>query len=269
MGVGMAPTLPPEHVPAQATAVLLCPRCGSQVAPVDDFCTHCGEPVERTEEAVVLPLWGKGQQPEPAAPSVAGRPRRWPWLVALALVAGIALTATLSAARYRSELDSAASELAASEREVDRLEAARAQLAAELSGSKRLSERRALVLRRANGVLVGVDPLLSSVDELKRNTGKIQAARDALLQSSGAAIDALVALGNYLLEQGGDAEATRMDAMIENANAAIDAARGHAERLASVDARYAAAAKRFDLNASLLSRRVEALRQELKKVAGA
>jgi hypothetical protein len=57
--------------------------------------------------------------------------------------------------------------------------------------------------------------------------------------------------------------------MVEDANAAIDAARGHAERLASVDAKYAAAAKRFDLRASRLSQRVEALRQELKKVAGA
>jgi hypothetical protein len=39
-------------------------------------------------------------------------------------------------------------------------------------------------------------------------------------------------------------------------------------RLAAVDGKYAAAAKRFDLRASRLSRDVEALRQELKAVAG-
>jgi hypothetical protein len=262
----MTSTGSPEHGHGQATAVLLCPHCGSRVAPADDYCTHCGERVERPAGAVVLPLWRQGGQPErEAAPA---RRRVWPWLVALALVAGLALAATLSAVHYRSELDATSAELSASEREVDRLEAARAALAAQLSGSKRLSERRALVLRRANGVLVGVDPLLSSVDELKRNTGRIQAARDALIESSGAAIDALVALGNYLLETGGAADAARMDALVVDANAAIDAARGHARRLAAVDATYAGAAKRFDLRASRLSRRVEALRQELKKVAG-
>jgi hypothetical protein len=270
MCLAMVPTLPSERVTAQTAPVLLCQHCGAPLAPADDFCTHCGERTERTPDVVVPVRHESGwQEPEHATPVTAGRQRRWPWLVLLGLVAATALAAAVAAVRYHSELDSARSELSATEQQVERLEASRAQLAALLSGSKRLSERRALVLRQATGVLVGVDPLLSSVDELKRNTGRIQKARDALIESSGTAIDALVTLGNYLLERGAAADAARMDALIEDANAAIDAARGHARRLASVDAAYAAAAKRFDLRASRLSGRVEALRAELEKVAGA
>jgi hypothetical protein len=268
MCVAMVQTHLPEHVTEQTAAVLLCPHCGTAVAPADDFCTHCGQRAERMPEAVV-PLRHEHGWHEPATQETAGRRRRVPWLVVLALVAATALASTVAAFHYNSELDSTRSELSATEHQVERLEASRAQLATLLSGSKRLSERRALVLRQATGVLVGVDPLLSSVDELKRNTGRIQEARDALIESSGTAIDALVTLGNYLLETGAAADAAQMDALIEDANEAIDAARGHAQRLASVDTAYAAAAKRFDLRASRLSRRVEALRAELEKVAGA
>jgi hypothetical protein len=247
-------------------AVELCPRCGAQVARDDDYCTHCGERVDGGG-ATVLAIGRAAREPQPVT-RAGRRLERRSWLLGLALLGAVAIAALLGAAYYRSELDAAKTDLAASEQQVVRLDTARARLAAELSGSKRLSERRAAVLRRANGVLVGVDPLLSSVDELKANTSRIQSARDDFLEASGDAIVALIDLGNYLIETGPSADPAEVDALIDDANAAIDDARSYVSKLAAVDGKYAAAAKRFDLRASRLSRDVEALRQELKAVAG-
>jgi hypothetical protein len=252
-----------------AIAALLCRRCGGRLAYDDEYCTHCGARVEAPGDATVIGIGATRQPLLPGAVAPRERPARARsrlWAAAVALLGVAALAAALTAGYYRDQYRSTSSELAASEQQLAGLEATRDRLAGELSGSKRLSERRAALLRRANGVLVGVDPLLSSVDELKSRTSEIQSARDDFLESSGAAVDALVDLGNFLIEQGESAAPERVDALIADANEKLDRAASSAARLSRYDSAYTAAARRFDLRATRLSRDVEALRRELEAV---
>ena len=246
-----------------------CMECGGAVAADDDFCTHCGAQVGRPGDAVIAPLrGGMGHEPQVAA-SDAGRAPSWPWLAGLAAAVALAIAAGAAAAHYRAELQSTQTELAASEQQVAKLEAARSALGDELESSKQLSERRAAVLRRADSVLGGIDPILSSVDELKEVTSQIQSARDDFLAASGTLTVSLIDLADYLIGAGGDVNDDRLTVAIDDVNAQIDHAQVLARRLARSDKTYTAAASRFDLRASALSERIQALKKQLNALAGA
>ena len=247
----MAPTADSTDVTAG-----VCPRCGAPVTAGEEFCTGCGTHFDRRSE-------GGDGAPTSTGARVDARRWSWSWIAALGLVAIMGAVAT---GYFGNELRSTRSDLAASRHQVSTLAAARARLAGELSNSTRLSERRATVLRRAKGVLAGVDPVLSSVDELKLMTKKIQTQRDGFARTTGTAIDTLITLGQYLIDTEGSPDPDHVNDLIDEANAKLAAAKQSVARLSSSDTSYAEAATRFDLRATRLSRDVEALRQELGSV---
>ncbi len=188
-------------------------------------------------------------------------------MLALALACLLAATAT-TAIVLREQRNTARHELAASESTVARLRLELRRAQADLVNARVLSERRRAVLGRARTVLAGVDPLLSSVDELKELTAEIQTGRDTFAGDAESLIDTTIVLVNYLVDtNSADVDTTYLNELVDKANGELDDVRDDSKRLAAVDGRYGAAARRFDTRATTLSGAVESLERQLTPLA--
>jgi hypothetical protein len=152
--------------------------------------------------------------------------------------------------------------------DVSTLKGDNARLEKELLVTRQLSERRADVLRRARSVLRGVDPLLTSVDELQGLTGDIQKARDTFASNSGELVDDLIQLGNYLIDTSAyDLDLSYLRSLIDDINSELATVRSDSYSLDGYDTDYQGASRRFGTRASGFVNSVRALERQLKLVA--
>jgi hypothetical protein len=168
----------------------------------------------------------------------------------------------------RSELAGARTDLAASERTIADLEVARRHLLTEVAAERGISEKRGAVLLRANHVLDGLDPLLASVDALKKDTGDIQAGRIDFQNAADALIQTTIVLVNYLVNT--DSSSVDVDyenGLVDQANSQLAAVQSYASQLSRSDTSYSGDASQFDARATTLSNAVSALKKQLRQVA--
>jgi hypothetical protein len=149
--------------------------------------------------------------------------------------------------------------------QVDNLKASEVRLTGELASAQEIAAKRAAVLKRANKVLRGVEPLLSSVDELKSIAGQMSTERDNFASDTSTLVDDLVTLANYLLEPG-ENDYAYVNNLIDEINSKLANVREGADSLNTFDGDYSAASSRFDGRATALTKSIRALERQLKLV---
>lgn len=262
-------TRSPVSDEAQAS---ICTACGAPLTPDDAFCTRCGEPtsspgtVRGFQEIASL-----AQDTEASSIALAGR-RRTRRLVYLAIVF-VAATTTFAAlwlaelsrhSHTRSKLGAEISQLEASRRT---LESELASMRAELADVTALSARRRNVLLKTKAVLRNVEPLLSSVDELREVTGHMQDLRNQFRASSASLVDDLITLANYLLRSDAYYDRYWVNSMIDRVNGELETVRYYANSLTGYDGDYNGASGRFETRANGYSAAVRELQTQLETVA--
>lgn len=250
-----------------------CGSCGHLAAPGDDFCTRCGTDLDDATNVLhlgVTPPPSSGAVPVPLQAPPPRRRRRGMWAalaVALAAVSVACVALAVATITSRQELSDTRSELEASQARVVALEKSRALLAHELAATRDLSRRRAAVLLRANRVLEGLDPLLSSVDDVKQSAATVQSKGDSFVTATGDLIDTTIALVNYLVQTEPDAiDHTHVNELIDRANGQLRTIDSYTSQLQKARSRYEKVAATFDTRASSFSSAVEALKQQLQQV---
>jgi chromosome segregation ATPase len=187
----------------------------------------------------------------------------------VALVVASTACVVLAAATFlsRQELADTQSDLEASQEQVATLEETRARLVGELAATKGISQKRATVLLRANNVLGGLDPLLASVDALKKDTSDIQAGRSAFQTAANDLIQTTITLVNYLVDtDSAYADNGYTNDLIDQANGELDTVNSYGSQLSQSDATYSKDAASFDTRATSLSSSVAALKKQLTQV---
>lgn len=251
-----------------------CGSCGHLAAPGDDFCTRCGTDLDDATNVLhlgVTPPPSSGAVPVPPLQEGApARGRRWVRAALAIALAGLTVACValaVATVTSRQELSDTRSELDASQARVAALEKSRALLAAELAATRDLSRRRAAVLLRANRVLKGLDPLLSSVDDVKQSAATVQSKGDSFVSATGELIDTTVELVNYLVQTDPDAiDNARVNELIDQANGQLETIDSYTSQLQRARSRYEKVAATFDTRASSFSAAVEALKRQLQQV---
>lgn len=248
-----------------------CGSCGHLAAPADDFCTRCGTDLDDATNVLRLgvtpPLSSEAASVPSAPPPRGRRDVRAALVVALAVVSVACVALAVATITSRQELSDTRSELDASQAQVAALEKSRALLAAELASSRDLSRRRAAVLLRANRVLKGLDPLLSSVDDVKQSAATVQSKGDAFVTATGDLIDTTVELVNYLVQTDPDAiDNAHVNDLIDKANGQLRTIDSYTSQLQAARSHYEKVAATFDTRASSFSSAVEALKRQLQQV---
>jgi hypothetical protein len=273
-----------KKVPGESA--LLCPNCGQGVEGDDAFCTGCGAALrvdDETAAADVLSVGVKAAPIEtvevPAFSEVAAqdadarqqqsRSRRWmlPTFVSVSIALALLALGGLGYAWHseRTKHHTAARDLDRADQQIADLSAAKARLSAQLASEQEIAARRAAVLKRADRVLQGVEPLLSSVDELKSITVDMQSQRDAFASDSAVLVDDLIELGRYLLAPGVN-NYDYVNGLISEINSELSIVRSDQDSLTSADSSYSSASDRFDTRATRLTKSVRALEKQLKVV---
>lgn len=244
-----------------------CGACGNALQADDDFCTRCGASL--SDAFNVIP---PGTTPLPGTDPVAATPpplrrRSRGLVVALALVSIACVALAAATIVGRQKLTDTRSQLEASQEQVATLKASRSRLANELAAARGVSKRRAAVLLRANNVLDDLDPLLASVDALKKDTSEIQAGRSEFQDAADTAIETIITLANYLTDTDpSDIDAAYQNNLVDLANNQLDTVNLYRSQLSQSDESYSKDAAQFDTRATSLSSAVAALKKQLKQV---
>jgi predicted nucleic acid-binding Zn ribbon protein/chromosome segregation ATPase len=247
----------PDAVGDGVSAV--CEACGAPLEPDDDFCPECG---------VELP---------------AGRRLRRRRRLRIAAVAAVLLAAVGAAATFAvlwqseaSSGDRARSQVQAATRDAAVAQATQERLARQLAATRvklaqveRLADVRAGVVGQANQAVKQVEPLLSSVDSLRRLTGKIQTSRNQFAEAANDVVDSLIDFSNAVLEaqqSGDELDGAWVAEQIDSLNGDLDSLADRYDALDSADAAYGRASKRFEARANDFNLAIRTLRQQLQAV---
>jgi hypothetical protein len=264
-----------------------CTSCGHAANGDEIFCTACGATLSplaatgvTTAAHPVPPAAGRpsevhGQQLTEREPAATGlevgdqRSRVRPLLVSI--VAAIALVGVGAFAWMwhgeRTKHHITAAKLQDARVQIRGLQSDKTHLTAELEAAQQLSNKRAALLARSDRVLQGLNPLLSTVDELKSITGDMQSQRDTFASDSDVLVTDLITFDNYLVDNDpAYYDATYLSDLVSQINSEIDTVRSEEGSLSSSDGSYASATDRFDTRATTLTRAVQALKLQLKAV---
>jgi chromosome segregation ATPase len=244
-----------------------CDSCGAVAQADNEFCTHCGAKLAAASNVVPL---GDTPLPWTSPPKVATssmRRRSRGLVVALVVVSTACVVLAAATLFSRQELADTQSDLEASQEQVATLEETRVRLVDELAATKGISEKRATVLLRANNVLGGLDPLLASVDALKKDTSEIQAGRSDFQSAADELIRSTITLVNYLVDtDSANADWDYVNDLIDQANGELGTVNSYGTQLSQSDVKYSKDAASFDARATTLSSSVAALKKQLIQV---
>jgi hypothetical protein len=250
-----------------------CASCGERMSTGARFCGRCGASATDRDPAkpqlpTPLPFVAGEVVPAPVSAVVEDVSEAHGRGVPLYVLLGTGIFTVLlvvfgvmwhgaSAAHTRSEkqLRSARSHLQSARAENRRLTAS-------LSESRKLSNRRAEVLARADKVLGQVTPLLSAVDGMQTVSGKMRDVRDEYQRASAALTSDLISLSDYLLTAGDYADYSYVSGEIDVIRGDIADVNGYASELGGLDARYEKASSQFETRASAFDDAVERLKTE-------
>ncbi len=116
-------------------------------------------------------------------------------------------------------------------------------------------------------MLLQVEPLLSSVDELQNLAAKIRDGRDSFASASGSLVGDLIDLGNYLIRTDpAYIDFYYMNSLIDEINGEISSVRYYSSALDDYDGSYLGASTRFDTRATGFTSAVRALQKQLREV---
>jgi hypothetical protein len=237
----------------------VCQACGAPLEPDDDFCPECG---------VELPE---------------GRRLRRRRLLRIAALTAVLLAAVAAAAtfavlwqgeassgdRARSQAQAATRDAAVAQATQRRLTLQLASTRVKLAQVERLADVRAGVVGQAKQAVKQVEPLLSSVDALRRVTGKIQTSRNQFADEANDVVESLIDFSNAILEaQQYDEEldGAWVDEQIDSLNADLDSLAARYDALDSADAAYGRASRRFESRANEFNLAIRTLQQQLQAV---
>jgi hypothetical protein len=240
-------------------APAVCDSCGAPLGPADDFCPECG---------VELPAGRKLRR------------RRRLRIAALAavLLAAVAAAATFavlwqseasSGDRARSQVQAATGDAAVAQAAQRRLARQLASTRERLAQVERLADVRAGVVGQANQAVKQVEPLLSSVDSLRRLTGKIQTSRNQFADEANDVVESLIDFSNAVLETqqyGEELDGGWVDEQIDSLNDDLDSLAARYDALDSADAAYGRASRRFESRANEFNLAIRTLQQQLQAV---
>jgi hypothetical protein len=243
-----------------------CGSCGNATQADDDYCTRCG--TKLSNGSAVIPLTTLAPPdtgPAGTAPILRRRSRSL--AVGLALVSAVCVTLIAVTIISRHQLADTQSELDASQAQIATLEATRRRLVNELTATRGISQRRGTLLLRADDVLDELDPLLASVDALKKDTADIQRGRTEFRDATDALIRTTITLVNYLVKtEPSSIDADYENNLIDKANRQLETLDAYASQLTQSDKAYSKDAARFDVRATTLSTAVAALKKQFKQV---
>jgi hypothetical protein len=238
-----------------------CQTCGAPLESDDEYCPECGAEL-------------------PAGRSLRRRRRLGIAGLAAVLLATVVAAATFavlwqseasSGDRARSQVQAAAKEAAVAQAAQTRLARQLAVTRAQLAQVERLAAVRAGIVGQAGEAVRQVEPLLSSVDSLRRLTAQIQTSRNKFADEANDVVGSLIDFSNAILEAqqaGEELDGAWVDEQIDSLNSDLDSLAARYDALTGADAAYGRASKRFEARANEFNLAIRTLRQQLQAVVG-